>query len=410
MKFLSSITEYFAPGEKEPISMGVIEISLTHMRYNKSVRVEYNTMEVVLSPTNLSTKYDIFSNTSVIYINKIPYSVKDRIIVTRNMEMQIKVTKSKVKIKESDFTRIRLLGQSTSKVYLVRYNQSNRLYACKIIKKSRNTKNIINERNLLVKLKKSPFLITLLLSFQSQTELFLILPYYRFDLFTILSILPQYVIKIYFCELLIVLEHMHSKNIIYRDIKPENILIGPNNHILLCDLDISVESSSDSPAINNTSGTLEYMPPEALTHTKSSKRYTSKYDYYTLGILLYEMVVGHTPHRITDNEDEDDLKNKILYEEIEYPDIDVHIVDIISKLTRKDPAKRICHKEIAAHPWLANIDWDKIRNKEYVIQLEIEEKQNIKEPEIEETVSMDNESGRTTVPGFTWIDEEWDEE
>lgn len=398
MKMFSSLSKYFSGSSNESSSIGIIEISILRIPRNQSVRVEYNTIETVLDINTTKSAYDIFSNIKVLHINSVPYTISSRVIELERITVEIKVTKHKQKIRPEDFTRIKLLGEGSSKVYLVKYNRSGRLYACKVFKKSKNRQNIINEKNLLVKLKKSPFLIPLLVSFQSPTELFLIFPYYKYDLFTLLmNPLPEHVAKIYFCEILVIINHLHSNNIIYRDIKPENILIDHNNHILLCDLDISVEYTSDSAFC----GTLEYMPPEVIR----SNTYDKMYDYYTLGILLYEMVVGDTPYKRTPDEDEEDLMNKIEYEEIEYPEIAPEIVDLISKLTKKDPSKRIPYIEIVQHEWLKEIDWDKIQKKEYIIEIETEEK----EAEPEET-EVEEDSYKTTVPGFTWIGEEWEEE
>lgn len=400
MTFLSSLASYFSLEKKQnPPLVGLLEISLLRIQETQTVTVEYNAVQTTLGKSHLETTYDIFNPEEPVKINGKSFPAKNRTEEVENATVQIKITKSKVKISPEDFTRIKLVGKGSSKVYLARYNRTNRNYACKVFKKSKDQKNPINEKNLLIRLKDSPFLIKLLLTFQSPTELFLVFPYYKYDLFTLLqTTLPEATVRIYFCELLLAINHFHSRNVIYRDIKPENILIDSNNHILLCDLDLSVDSAEPT----NYYGTLEYIPPEIVRN----ERYDESYDYYTLGILLYEMVVGHTPYRTEGTgKEEEDIKNRILYEEIEFPNtVNKKIKDLIIKLTDKIGSRRIRYKEILEHKWIEGIDWNKIHKKEYKIEIKIEEK----ETEIEESIEED--SYRTAVQGFTWIGEDWEEE
>lgn len=406
MALLSSLTSYFKP-KQEPSLIGLLEVSVVKIPRNKTVTVEYNRIETILDINNTKATYDIFSIAEPVWINKTLLEITDKTVEIDRATVSIRVIKTKVKIKPEDFTRIKLIGKGSSKVYLVQYNRSERLYACKVFKKSKKSNNLINEKNLLIRLKNSPFLIPLLLSFQSPTELFLIFPYYKYDLFTLLLLHPlsEYTARIYFCELLLIINHLHGKGIIYRDIKPENILIDSNNHVLLCDLDLSVDSSEASTYY----GTLEYVPPEIIKNEK----YNESYDYYALGILLYEMTVGYTPHRIepgtiSSGEEEEELKNRILYEEIDYASTGItkELIDLIDQLTNKSPNKRISHTGIVKHKWIEEIDWHKIRNREYRIEIEVD----LTKKETEAEDSQEEDSYKTTVPGFTWIGEDWEEE
>ncbi|KAH9387172.1 ribosomal protein S6 kinase beta [Nematocida major] len=403
MGMFSSLRKYLnlRTMHESPCS-GTVSVSLVRVPRNRTVSVRFGTEEAVLHVKNPIAEFDVFPNAArTLSIDAQEYEICTRTLELESTTVKIELTKHKLKIQPTDFTRVKLLSAGRSKVYLVRYNPSGRTYACKVRKKSEKNHALVNEKNHLVKLK-SPFLIPLLASFQSENELFLVFPHYKRDLFSLLEggKLPERVARVYFCEVLAGLEHVHRMGIIYKDVKPENILLDGGNHVVLCDFDASV--NAESAGMANFQGTLEYMPPEVFTTGK----YGPSYDFYTLGVLLYEMIVGETPFQRGENEDEDDLVNKILYEEAEYPGVSAEIQVLISGLMHRDPGKRLGSAGVRGSAWLQGMDWEKVLGKAYSIDVPAPESE---EKPVEDE-SVEEDSCRNTVHGFTWMAEEWDEE
>ncbi len=118
------------------------------------------------------------------------------------------------------------------------------------------------------------------------------------ELFYLLHVkgrLPEEMAKFYFAEILLGLEYMHNKKIVYRDLKPENVLIDIDGHIKLADFGLSKVLNLNETS-NSFCGSPEYMSPEMLMGTGHS----FKVDYYSLGAILFEMLTGLPPHYSTD--------------------------------------------------------------------------------------------------------------
>ena len=202
----------------------------------------------------------------------------------------------KNKTKLDDFWMESVLGKGTyAKVYLVKHKSTEKLYALKVLKKrkfltQKNIKLILRERNLLITLKKHPFLVQFYAAFQSEDKLFFLIEYCPGgELFNLLhkrKRLSFIEAKFYSAQILLALEYLHNKNFIYRDLKPENILIDATGYIKLTDFGLSREISEEK--IYSLCGTVEYLSPESFT--KSG--YGKEVDWWAFGILLYEMVVG----------------------------------------------------------------------------------------------------------------------
>lgn len=98
--------------------------------------------------------------------------------------------------------------------------------------------------------------------------------------------------KVLFAEIILALEYLHSKNILYRDLKPENILVDERGHLRLTDFGLCKLEFQRSDLTSSFVGSPEYMSPEIL----SGDLYNYSVDFYTLGVLFYEMLVGLPPH------------------------------------------------------------------------------------------------------------------
>jgi serine/threonine protein kinase len=108
--------------------------------------------------------------------------------------------------------------------------------------------------------------------------------------------MSEYAAKFYFSEILLGLEYIHSKGIVYRDLKPENVLIDIDGHIKLADFGLSKFLTSSDSLTNSFCGSPEYMSPEMLMGTGHG----SSVDYYSLGAILFEMLTGLPPFYSTD--------------------------------------------------------------------------------------------------------------
>lgn len=178
---------------------------------------------------------------------------------------------------------------------------------------------------------------------------------------------PEEQAKFFVTQVALALGHLHSKKIIYRDLKPENILFNDDGYLLLADFGLAKFLEKGELA-NSFCGTAEYLAPEMLI----GNGHDQTVDWWALGILLYEMIVGIPPffHR---------NKHRMYYlikdSAVNFPDPDKHKIyisneakDLILKLLDKNKKTRLGAKndidEILAHPFFASLDIPKLLNKE----------------------------------------------
>lgn len=195
---------------------------------------------------------------------------------------QTRVTKGKYSL--TDFTIQRTLGTgSFGRVHLVQSKHNQRFYAVKVLKKAQVVKmkqveHTNDERRMLQQVK-HPFLITLWGTFQDSKNLYMVMDFVEGgELFSLLrksQRFPNPVAKFYAAEVTLALDYLHSHNIIYRDLKPENLLLDRHGHLKITDFGFAKEV----PDITWTlCGTPDYLAPEVV----ASKGYNKSVDWYVL--------------------------------------------------------------------------------------------------------------------------------
>ena len=231
----------------------------------------------------------------------------------------------------------------------------------------KNLKNIKNERDLLSQLN-HPFIVNLHFSFQNTNYLYLILDLYtggdlRYHLFH-KNYFEEIQTKFIISNIILGLEYCHSNLIIHRDIKPENIILDNNGYTHITDFGIAMQQSKNATQV---SGTPAYMAPEALF----GKAQTIVSDYYSLGVLTFELIFGVKPYN---GKNREEIKEKVKSKEIVLNKRSKNIkeklskesIDFISKLMQSDPNKRLGYlggiNDIKKHPWLININWKELYN------------------------------------------------
>jgi serine/threonine protein kinase len=156
-------------------------------------------------------------------------------------------------------------------------------------------KYAMTERNVL-SITNHPFIVKLNYAFQSLDRLFLILEYCAGgDLAQHLQKDKRFSedrAKIYLCEIILALEDLHKRDIIFRDLKPDNVVLDDDGHALLTDFGLSKEGVLDNKGAKSFCGSIAYLAPEMLKRTGHGK----SVDWYLLGVLFYEMLVGIPPY------------------------------------------------------------------------------------------------------------------
>ncbi|XDT45391.1 C2 domain profile [Nakaseomyces glabratus] len=272
-----------------------------------------------------------------------------------------------------DFEVLRLLGKGTfGQVYQVKKKDTKRIYAMKVLSKKVIVKkneiaHTIGERNILVTTssKASPFIVGLKFSFQTPTDLYLVTDYMSGgELFWHLQREGRFTedrAKFYIAELVLALEHLHDNDIVYRDLKPENILLDANGNIALCDFGLSKADLKDRT--NTFCGTTEYLAPELLLDESG---YTKMVDFWSLGVLIFEMCCGWSPFYAEDNQK---MYQKIAFGKVKFPRdiLSPEGRSFVKGLLNRNPKHRLGAiddgRELRAHPFFADIDWELLKQK-----------------------------------------------
>ncbi|PLB48028.1 putative serine/threonine protein kinase [Aspergillus steynii IBT 23096] len=276
-------------------------------------------------------------------------------------------------LKLEDFDLLKVVGKgSFGKVMQVMKKDTGRIYALKTIRKAHiisrsEVTHTLAERSVLAQIN-NPFIVPLKFSFQSPEKLYLVLAFVNGgELFHHLQREQRFDInraRFYTAELLCALECLHGFKVIYRDLKPENILLDYTGHIALCDFGLCKLDMKDEDRTNTFCGTPEYLAPELLL----GNGYTKAVDWWTLGVLLYEMLTGLPPFY---DENTNDMYRKILQEPLTFPSSDVvppAARDLLTRLLDRDPQRRLGANgaaEIKSHHFFANIDWRKLLQRKY---------------------------------------------
>ncbi|KAI8092787.1 kinase-like domain-containing protein [Halteromyces radiatus] len=262
------------------------------------------------------------------------------------------------------FDLLRVIGRgSFGKVYVVRKKDTNRIYAMKVLRKSRiisrsEVTHTMAEKTVLAKIR-NPFIVPLKFAFQSPDKLYLVLAFINGgELFHHLQVEGRFDeerSRFYTAELFSALECLHDFNVVYRDLKPENILIDYNGHIALCDFGLCKLNMKENERTNTFCGTPEYLAPELLL----GQGYSKTVDWWTLGVLLYEMMTGLPPFY---DENTNEMYRKILQDELRFPDdISEDAKSLLRGLLTRDPEERLGNHgsaDIKNHPFFAkHIDW-----------------------------------------------------
>ena len=265
-----------------------------------------------------------------------------------------------------DFQIMKVLGRGTfGKVCLVQYKPTKEYYAMKSLKKDvlldmDQVQSTILEKKILQSLD-HPFLVGMVFCFQTEERIYFIMPFIRGgELFQHLrteKFFKEDKARFYAASMGIALEYLHNHGIVYRDIKPENILIGEDGYLKLIDFGMAKMLKGNEKAMSFC-GTPEYLAPEIITgegHNRAA-------DWWSYGILLFEMLCGIPPFYCENTERMYDL---ITNAELRFPkriQLSENAKDLIKKLLIKKQDKRLGvekgFEEIKSHPFFQGFDFN----------------------------------------------------
>ncbi|KAL5478719.1 SCH9_1 [Sanghuangporus weigelae] len=276
--------------------------------------------------------------------------------------------KTKRALTPEDFEFLKLIGRGTyGRVFQVRKKDTRQIHAMKVVSKkkviaSREVTHTLAERNILQQSQNSPFLVGLKFSFQTDTDLFLVTDFKNGgELFWHLQKEARFSeekVRFYIAELVLALEHLHKCDIVYRDLKPENILIDATGHVALCDFGLSKLGLKQGQLTNTFCGTSEYLAPEMLVDERGHSKLV---DFWSLGVLLFEMCFGWSPFY---SEDKEKMYENICFAKIKFPKnvLSTDAKQFVKGLLTRNPKQRLGAQrdteELKEHPFFKSIDWE----------------------------------------------------
>ncbi|XP_050813721.1 protein kinase C delta type isoform X1 [Gopherus flavomarginatus] len=281
----------------------------------------------------------------------------------------IPASRTRRKFTIDSFVFHKVLGKgSFGKVLLAELKGKNEFFAIKALKKDvvlidDDVECTMVEKRVLALAWENPFLTHLYCTFQTKDHLFFVMEFLnggdlmfhiqdkgRFDL---------YRATFYGAEIVCGLQFLHSKGIIYRDLKLDNVMLDKEGHIKIADFGMCKENVVGENRASTFCGTPDYIAPEILQGLK----YTFSVDWWSFGVLLYEMLIGQSPFH---GDDEDELFESIRVDTPHYPRwITKESKDLLEKLFERDPTKRLgITGNIKEHSFFKTINWTALEKRE----------------------------------------------
>ncbi|XP_027504779.1 microtubule-associated serine/threonine-protein kinase 2 isoform X2 [Corapipo altera] len=341
----------------------------------------------------------------------------DDSVESRGASVQSKKTPS-----EEEFETIKLISNGAyGAVYLVRHKTTRQRFAMKKINKQnlilRNQiQQAFVERDILT-FAENPFVVSMFCSFETKRHLCMVMEYVEGgDCATLLKnigALPVDMARMYFAETVLALEYLHNYGIVHRDLKPDNLLITSMGHIKLTDFGLSkiglmslttnlyeghIEKDTREFLDKQVCGTPEYIAPEVILR----QGYGKPVDWWAMGIILYEFLVGCVPFF---GDTPEELFGQVISDEIAWPEGDDALPpdaqDLISKLLRQNPLERMgtgSAFEVKQHRFFKDLDWNGLlrQKAEFIPQLESEDDTSYFDTRSERYQHLDSEEEEDT--------------
>ena len=289
-----------------------------------------------------------------------------------NTEEEMIVTSNEKKVSMEDFELLKVLGRGAfGKVVLCREKTSKTMYAMKILKKTavfqkNEVEHTLTENRVLQTIR-HPFIVGLKYSFTTDDRLCFVTEYVSGgELFVHLKNekgrrFSEDKTRFYAAEIVCALGYLHSRGVIYRDLKLENLLLDKNGHIKMVDFGLCKDEIFGNKMTNTFCGTPSYLPPEVICNMQ----YGRAVDWWGLGVVIFELLTGHLPFY---NDERKMMYRLIVTEKIKYPrHVSAESREIISRLMTKNPDRRLGSvsdaEEVMEQAFFATINWADLKKK-----------------------------------------------